>query len=417
MRSQRFWVLEGDEPLVERLAAGLGRSPARVLAYLLLRAEREDDPTTSVHLQVGTRLNRTTISDATTRLEETGLIGRDSLRDSEPGRPQTAWHPHADHETTIERTYDRHGVALVDRALEIHDHERTVRSADDSSLALALNWRPNALHAPFYAALASDWYETFGLDVRIEHHEGSRRALRQVGDGSADVAVAGAATVLRAREAGEPIVPVAPCYQRATTVLYTVRSVFGEPLRSVAQLEGRRIGMPPNSETKLLGRLFLSQTAFSDDVRVLDTDGEERTALVDGAADVVTGSFADPLELERRDMTVDALHVTDHFPIYGPTLVVHERTLAERAGTLERFLAATTGGWADARSDPGPAAERIAAVSDEDEARIERTFERAASAFGGSEAVRERGWGWQRREMWDRLRTALEQGRLLREPA
>lgn len=418
MRRRTFWVLDDDEPVVERLAAGLGRSPARLLAYLVLRTEREDDPTTSVHLRVGTQLNRTTISNATTRLESAGLIDREPLRNSEPGRPQMGWRPRADRETSVERAYERHGEALVDRAVAMHAEEREPkRSAPDSPLTLALNWRPNALHLPFYAALASDWYAAFDTDVRINPHDGSRRALQQVGSGAADVGVAGAATVLRARESGEPIVPVAVCYQRAMTVLYTVRTAFGEPLRSVAQLEGRRVGMPPNSETRLLGRLFLSQTEFGDGVRILDTNGEERSALLDGDADVVTGSFADPRELQRREMTVDTLHVTDHFPIYGPTLVVHERTLAEQPTALERFLAGTTGGWADARDDPGPAAERIAAVSDEGKECVERTFERAASAFGESDAVREHGWGWQQREMWDRLRTALEQGHLLREPA
>lgn len=422
MRTRPYWVLdETDESLVDRIAAGLGRTPARVLAYLLLRAERADDPTTSLHLQVGTRLNRTTIVDATTRLEERSLIDRSPLREGDPGRPQTAWRPIGDRESTIRRTYETHADALLDRTRNCHDVAGTARSRDESSspltLSFAFNWRPNALHVPIHAAIASGWYDEFDLDVRLEHHHGSRLALKRVASGDADLAVAGAATVVRARAADEPIVPIALFYQRAMTVLYTIREVFDEPLRSVDQLEGRRIGMPPDSETRLLGRLFLSQADFSDDVGIVDSNGEEREVLRHGTADVVTGSFADPRELERNGLTVDTLRLADHFPLYGATIVVHESTLDERPAVLRRFLAGTTGGWAEARRDPRSAAERIAATSGDPPERIERTFERAATEFGETDAVRERGWGWQRRTMWNRLRTALDQGDILRSPA
>ncbi|AEH35486.1 ABC transporter substrate-binding protein [Halopiger xanaduensis] len=455
MHSRSFWVLDdADGRLVARLAAGLGRTAARVLAYLLLRAERESDPTTTVHLRIGTGCNRPAISDATARLEALDLLERSSVRDDDaaPGRPQTAWQPTAGVEPTVRRVYDRHGQALLEQAAACHtngaangedgDGDGNGAESPDGSeqldadgtdagdhplVTLAVNWRPNALHAPIYAALEAGWYETFGVDLRVDHCDGSRRALERVRSGAADVGIAGAATVVRARAADEPVVPIAVCYQRAMTVLYTLREVFGEPFRSVAQLEGRRIGMPPSSETRLLGRLFLSQTALGDGVRIVDTNGEERDALRRGDADVVTGSFSDPRALERRGERVDVLPLADHFPIYGPTLIVREEAFAERRPALRGMLAGTTAGWVAAQQDAGPAAERIAARRDEDRpdarseddestARIEAEFAEAAAEFGGSDAVAEHGWGWQREAMWDRLRTALAQADLLAEP-
>ncbi|MEM4781697.1 MAG: ABC transporter substrate-binding protein, partial [Halalkalicoccus sp.] len=229
-----------------------------------------------------------------------------------------------------------------------------------------------------------------------------------------DVGLVGAATVLRARAAGEPVVPVAVAYRRAPAVLYTVRETFGEPLAGVDQLRGRRVGMPARSETGTLGRLFLNQVALDGAVRIVDTGGEERDALLSGAVDVVTGSFSDPRDLERRGMIVDALTIADRFPIYGPTLVVREGTLVERGAALERFLAAATAGWARARHDPTAAAERVADRSDEPADRLAAAFETASREFGGA---REDGWGHQDEATWDRLRTALEQGALLTDGA
>lgn len=423
MRSRTFWVLDdADRPVVDDLAVGLGRASARVLAYLLLRAERADDPATTLRLRVGTGLSRSPISDAVARLEADELIERSTVDTDATGRPPSAWTPTTDLAASRRRAYDAHATALLERAETIFEPSATGSESDSarsgaSELSVALNWRPNGLHVPFYAAVETGWYDEYGADVEFDHREGSRRAVDAVAAGDADVGLAGAATVLRARAAGVPVVPIAVLYQRAMAVLYSTREVFGAELRSVDQLRGRRIGMPARSETGVLGRLFVSQAALEDDLEIEETGGEERTALLSGDADVVTGSITDPRELERRGKTVDALFPTDHFPIYGPTIVARERALERRRPSLEAFLAGTVGGWAEAIRGADRAAERIAERGDDRPDRVRETFERALEEFGHSDDTRERGWGWQRERTWDRLRTALEQGGLLaREP-
>lgn len=418
MRTREFWALDGDDQgVIDRLAPGIGDDPARVLAYLHLRSELEADPATELTLRIGTGLNRAAITAAIASLESAGVVERTAVRDDGPGRPPAAWHAASDLESTARTVHQHHAVALLQRARERHEieteREGTRKSGADGELSLGLNWRPNGLHLPFYAA--EERGEEFDLELDIDHHEGSHRALESLVSGETDVGLVGAATTLRARAAGEPVVAIAVAYQRAMAVLYTVRETFGEPLTSVAQLRDRRIGMPTRSETGILGRLFLNQVALDGSVRIVDTGGEERDALLSEEVDVVTGSFSDPRDLEGEGTTVDTLAIADHFPIYGPTLLVREETLEEREGALEAFLAATTAGWAAACLDPTAAAERVAARSDEPAGRLARTFEVASREFGPSEAIEENGWGWQREETWDRLRTALEQGGLLRE--
>ncbi|WP_306061454.1 ABC transporter substrate-binding protein [Natronococcus wangiae] len=423
MEPRTFWVLDDDDrPVIDDLAVGLGRTSARVLTYLLLRAESEDEsnPATMVQLQVGTKLSRSPISDAVTRLEDDGLIRRTTVRTDAQGRPPLAWHPTGDVDSIRRRVYDAHAVTLLEQAEAIFTDGSPTASSNSGSeevsgLTVALNWHPNGLHTPLYAARESAWYNEYGVDVELEHYGGSLRALDRVRSGEADVAIAGAATVLRARGSGAPIVPIAVLYQRAMTVLYSVRDMFDDELRSVDQLQGRRIGMLPDSETGVLGRLFISQTAIEDDIEIIETTGEERDALLTGSADVVTGSVTDPRYLERQGRTVDTLLISDHFPVYGPAIVVREEDLHGERPALEAFLAGTAGGWADASRDPQPAAAQIAERGRDDPERVRETFEQAIAEFGDSDDTRERGWGWQREQRWTRLRTALEQGRLLAE--
>lgn len=419
MRTQEFWTLaDEDRELIERLALGLGDDPARVLAYLLLRTELNEPPATHLDIRIGTNMTRKAVIDAAKRLESRGLLSETTVKDSGRGRPPKAWRTVDDPGTTVSQVYDHHAAMLCEQAVaasEANGRERTEGSSNSGRLTLGLNWRPNGLHVPFYTAKLADRYAERDVETRIEHHEGSRRALESVLAGSADVGVVGAATVVRARGSGDPVVPIAIPYQRALAALYTTREHFGEPLESVEQLRGHRIGMPAQSETRILGRLFLAQMAIADSVQLVDTAGEEQRALVSGEADVVTGSFSDPCRLEAQGLTVDSLLVADHFPIYGPTLVANADTLIERTPTLERFLAATMEGWIEARSGPDGAVERIAAESGSSRERVRRTFERAVETFGDSEAVRKHGWGWQRTETWTRLETALAQGNLLAE--
>jgi ABC-type nitrate/sulfonate/bicarbonate transport system substrate-binding protein len=426
MRTREFWVLsEDDRPVIDRLAAGLGETPARVLAYLLLRREHEgvsDAPASQLAVRVGTGLNRKAVTDALARLEERSLVSVTTVQNGGSGRPPKAWYAPDGLETAVDHVYEQHAKALLERAAIVGGRESdgTEPTGDpDGPVEVGLNWRPNGLHVPFYVAKGLDGRTagSTGVPIALEHYRGSRQALEGLLAGEVDVGVAGAATIVRARDDDEPIVPVAVLYQRAMTALYTTRETFGEPLTSVDQLRGRRIGTPKGSETDVLCRLFVSQTAIAETIRFVDTSGEEREALLSGEVDVVTGSFSDPRRLESEGATVDSVLVADHFPIYGPTLVVREGTLFDRSAPLERFLAAMVRGWIDAQRRGDDAVRAIADEAGESPEEVRETFEVAVEEFGTTDAVRDHGWGWQRPETWDRIEAALRQGGLLGELA
>lgn len=433
MDTVEHWVLDDDDrALVERLAAGLGRDAARVLAYLLLRRDHdriERSRATSMAIRIGTDLNGKAVDDAVSRLETRDLIERATVESSGGGRPPNAWRPVRGRRETVDRVYRTHSNALLEQAAAVADVAREPTgepgsfdgpgdesaSEGDREVDVALNWRPNALHLPLYAAVGEGAYERRGLDVTLANHRGSHRALEAVLDGDADVGLVGAGSVVRALAADRPVAPLAVLHQRTATVLYALRDRFGEPFESVDQLRGRRILTTTGSETCLLARLFLSQADLLREVELVDADGEERDGLIAGDADVATGSFADPLELEADGRTVDVLSIGGHFPIYGLTLVGPADLFDRGDGPWRRFLAGTAAGWATARTDPGPAAAEVAAETGESASDVSERFARAAESFGTDDAVRDEGWGWHAPATWDRLAAALDQGDLLGE--
>lgn len=428
MNVTRFPVLAPeDRDVVEEFAVGLGEDRARALAYLHLRRtaeEFDDGPAPLVAVRVGTELNRNAAETALQRLDETGIVDATTLPTEGQGRPPRAWTVTGDRDALRDRTYRRHASALLDRADAVADRFETDVAGgsfdtpagdpgDADATTVSLNWRPNGLHVPLFGARQADEYAGRGRAVSLAHRTGSDEALADVAAGTATVGVVGAATLLRAVASATPVVPVALLYQRAPAVLYATRASFGEPFERAAQLRGRRLGMPVDSEIGLLGRLFLEQAGVAGDVTVVDLEGEEGEALRAGRVDAVTGSFSDPYRLRGEDVTVDSVPVADRFPIYGPALVVRRDALTRRRDLLADVLAGTMAGLAAAKRDPGDAVAATAAAGRDSERQIRWTFRAATDRFGTSDDVRTHGWGWQRAESWLRLVDVLEQVGLL----
>lgn len=405
MNVREYPVLSAeDDDIVERFAAGVGEDAARVLGYLHRRTAHDnfDDKATRLDVRIGTGLSRGAAREALTHLESDGVVDATSVARHDEGRPPTAWTiSSAD---AFDAVYERHGERLLEHACALardRDELNVAATTDGSNDALrvALNWRPNPAHTPLFAAAERN------DRVTLEWYVGSDRSLASLERGESDVALVGAVTTVRARLDGSPIVPVAVLYQRTMAGIYTTRSRFGEPFTRADQLRGRTVALPSQSEVGVLARLFLAQAGVRDDVDFVESAGEERDALSDGRADAVTGVVMDWREVSDADRRVDAVHVADRFPMYGPVLVTTAATLRERGSALTSFLADATAGWASARTRPADVLRRR---SVNDPTKWAATFERIADAFGVDATVREHGWGWQCTDSWDRLRTALE---------
>ncbi|PSQ32583.1 myristoyl transferase [Halobacteriales archaeon SW_10_68_16] len=426
MRTREFPALgPEDAPVVEAFGVGLGREEARVLAFLLLRGD--DRPASRLDVRIGAGLGRERTADALSALETVGLVASGTIDSGSSGRPQKGWRVAGDPEEIAARVRQRHAEALLGQARTVAAEvgsgaaggDRQNGEADTLPVALdrgaadparvVLNWIPNGFHAPVFLAAERGFYGEAGVDASIRAARGSTAALRQVESGGADVGVVGSAVLCGALAEGRPVVPVALLYQRAMTVLYSVRSVFGAELDSVEQLRGRTVAMPRGSETALLARLFLSQAGVLGDVTIVDASGEERADLLEGKADVVTGMAADPPALEAEGYTVDSILVSEKFPVPGPALVVHADALADPPAALGGFLTATMRGVVAADRDREAAAEAVAARSDHAVAAERRRLDVALDRFSDSEARRSRGWGWQSVDDWRRLRMALHQ--------
>ncbi|ELY92732.1 hypothetical protein C483_07187 [Natrialba hulunbeirensis JCM 10989] len=473
MDRRTFPVLtDADEPLITRLAAGLGEDAGRVLAYLLCRIRETDlDRTaTLTAIHIGTSLSQNAARTSLDRLEKRGFVEQTTVQTSSPGRPPNAWYAVDSLTTTARQVADEHAHRLLRQVARFDDDgyrngdgapigsdssrdrpqlsllpdpstcsDQGRRDKPPDQVRVALNWHPNGFHGALFGPVAAADGEPDtpgrptgsesepGLELEFEFHAcaGSSAAVRTVAeDEKTDLAVAGAATVLCERAAGRDVVPVAVLLPRSPVVLYTTRSAFGEPFERLDQLRDRRLGMPPASETGLLGQLLLSQAGVRDAVDVVELAGEERTALESGDVDAVTGVAADASRLERDGAAVDVISIAEQYPVYGPALVASRAGLADPTtqAQVRAFLAAVTASWGRVQRSPSSVATVIAdqatkagdgVAEAQSRDRIERTLRLATDRFTRSDGVRKHGWGWHTPDDWQRLRAALVQGGVL----
>lgn len=402
-----------DERLEDRFAMGLGADAARVLTYLVLRADSETDSpvaATRPEVQIGTGLGRDVTVAATNRLTDRGLVSTKRVQSDATELTRKAWAPVGDREQSLERVFDSHAAALLENAATVDDRVGFTGGAGDGSagadgeVSVALNWAANPVHFPVLVAADRGAFASRGLDVSLTEHHGSGPAMAAVTSGGAEAGIVGPATLVQASEGGDGALPVALLYQRSMVVLYTTREAFGGRFESVEQLRGRRVAMAMDSETGLLARLFLSQAGVLADVQVEPIEAEERDVLLAGDADVAVGVFLDPLVLERDGATVDTTLVAESFPIPGPAIVARRRTVEERPGDIRALLAGIGAGWAIGATDP----ETVRTVLPEAPHAAEFT-RRLAETFNTSDTVTEHGWGWQTPDQWTRLKTALRE--------
>jgi NitT/TauT family transport system substrate-binding protein len=293
---------------------------------------------------------------------------------------------------------------------------RTSASQNDGGPSLLLNWKPNGLHVPYYAARAQGYYEEEGVSLAgIESGQGSDFAAKQVGLGNAPLAVTSADQVLNVNSRGLSPRSVGVVMQRSPVVVFTTRETFGEELESVDQLAGKTVGTGPGM-VRTLTEALLERGGVRSDVTMTDTGYDTVQQLLAGEIDAAGGVFGDAVVARDRGREVSSISVARAIPSYGHVLATNEEYAAENAETVRGFLRATARGAAWATRNPGAATDALVEANPsltETRAVQREKWAVMAREYVLSATVRERGWGWSKEEPWQTMKDTLQSADIL----
>lgn len=284
---------------------------------------------------------------------------------------------------------------------------------DDGSerASLILNWTPNGLHVPYYAADAQGFYEEEGIELTdIVGGDGSDASARQAGLGNNEFAVTSSDQVLLTTGGGVDVQSVGVMMQQSANVVFSTREAFGGELTDPQQLAGKTVGTGPGM-VRMLTELYLQEVGVREEVELVDTGYETVQRLLAGEVDAAGGVFGDAIDARYQGATVDSLSVAEAVPSYGHVLATAPAFAEENPETVEGFLRATARGAAWATNNPKQGVDALVEANEsisEVREQARETWETMATDHIVGPAVEEHGWGWHQSEPWTTVADALE---------
>lgn len=225
-------------------------------------------------------------------------------------------------------------------------------AGDGDVLTLALDFTPNPVHAPLYAARSS-------VPLEVRPPGSGPDALRQVAAGRADLGVLDIHDLAIAREQGVDVVAVAALVGRPLAAL-----IARPGIRRPRDLEGRRVGVSGLPSDPAFLRAIVAHDG-GDPARVEQvTIGFAAVSrLLSRRVDAVPAFWnAEGVALRRRGLDVREFRVEDYgAPPYPEVVLITSReTLEAKRARIEAALRGIRAGVRDVREDPAPVLEQIA---------------------------------------------------------
>jgi putative hydroxymethylpyrimidine transport system substrate-binding protein len=243
------------------------------------------------------------------------------------------------------------------------DRSATPASARPAAPAtLALDFTPNAVHAPIYAAVREGFDRRHGVRLRIREPGSSPNSLALLTSGRVDVGILDIHDLALARERGIDVVGVAALVQRPLAALIAQPSVHRP-----RDLAGRTVGVSGLPSDPAFVRAIV-QGDGGDYARIKQvTIGFQAvSSILSRRVDAVPAFWnAEGVALRRRGVRIREFRVEDYgAPAYPEVvLVTARRTLERKRALVDGVVAAIGDGVRSVLAHPEPAARQIAAAA------------------------------------------------------
>jgi putative hydroxymethylpyrimidine transport system substrate-binding protein len=254
------------------------------------------------------------------------------------------------------------------------------RSGRAHPVTLALDFTPNAVHAPIYAAVREGYDRKHGVRIRIRPPGTTPDSLKLVSSGRADVAVLDIHDLGLARERGADVVGIGALVQRPLAAIIA-RSYVRRP----RQLEGRRVGVSGlPSDPAVLRAVVDGDGGDVRKVRQVTIGFAAVPSLIERKVDAVPAFWnAEGVVLRQRHVPIREFRVDDYGAPRYPEVVLFttRRVLRHRHAEMKGVVDAIRDGTRSVLAHPEPAVRQIAAAGGSDQKLVRGQLRAVAPAL------------------------------------
>lgn len=206
-----------------------------------------------------------------------------------------------------------------------------------------MGYVPDIQFAPLYVAIEKGFYANEGLDVSLDYSmENDNTVL--VGTGDLTFAIVSGEQVLLARAQKLPVVYVMSWYHQYPIGIVTKTS---SNIRTLADLRGRKIGLPGLYGASYIGAMALLNSAgLSQNDVTLDSIGYNQVAALIADKDdaVVIYNANEPLQLGKQGVDYTLFKTSDAVDLVANGLITNEKTIQDHPELVQKMVKATLEG-------------------------------------------------------------------------
>ena len=227
------------------------------------------------------------------------------------------------------------------------------------NLKFSLNFIPYGVHIGFYVAREKGFYRDGGMEVEILKGEGSADAVRRLGTGAVDFAMADMSTQIVGRTRGLKVRAVGIVLDRDPSVLLSLKATG---IRTPKDMEGKSVGALTASALRDTWPAVAAKNGV-DPAKLtwVDMPGSAYVASlmsrkVHAIATYVTTLPSYEIQAKRQGEEVAVLSFAD-FGVdgYGAGLIATDQMIRDKPDLVRRFVHASIRGYAWAFENPAEA--------------------------------------------------------------
>lgn len=215
-----------------------------------------------------------------------------------------------------------------------------------TTVTFQLNWTAGGANAGFAAAIGEGYYKDVGLEVTLVQGNGSGNTAQLVASGRAQLGFAEAVAVTQLIAKGAPMKIVATLYQANSSEVNALKSTN---IKSIADLKGKKVGVPTGSAQTTMLPLFLSANGLKEsDLTLMNMPVAAMVpALLQGQVDAILGSSDSyRVQLEMQGAKVDYFPFSDYgVPTVSTGIFAADDYISKNPEILKKFIAASIKGW------------------------------------------------------------------------